>query len=78
MIPVLDLKPLFDGADGIRQIAAQLEQIYSTTGFAQVINHGVPEQIIQGLYQASRNFHQLPEHEKLKLRFRQKVKGALQ
>jgi isopenicillin N synthase-like dioxygenase len=77
MIPVIDLKPLFQDSDGLQHVAAQLADVYSTVGFAQVINHQIPPQLIRDLYRASREFHALPEPEKIKLRFKKNLRGYI-
>jgi len=77
MIPVIDLNPLWQGPDGLEKIAGQLEEIYSTIGFAQVINHQIPPETIRALYQASHDFHQLPDHEKQALRFKHCLRGFI-
>ncbi len=76
MIPIIDLGPLFSNTTrGIQEVAAQLYQIYSTLGFAQVINHKIPRQTIENLYIASRDFHELKQEEKNKVKFKGSLRG---
>ena len=76
MIPTIDLSPLFSNSSGgIEEVAAQLDQIYSTVGFAQVVNHRIPAHTIENLYAASRDFHRLNLEQKERARFKNSVRG---
>ncbi|STX51413.1 Uncharacterised protein [Legionella busanensis] len=78
MIPSIDLDPLFvDKLSGLEKVASQIYAAYSTYGFGQIINHRVPKQAINDIYQASKNFHQLPFAEKNKIRFTKNLRGFL-
>jgi isopenicillin N synthase-like dioxygenase len=58
-IPVLDLAPLTEGRD-ITDLARDFARAYGETGFGYVVNHGIPEELYQGIFEASRRFHALP------------------
>ncbi|HVV68102.1 MAG TPA: 2OG-Fe(II) oxygenase family protein [Gammaproteobacteria bacterium] len=78
MIPIIDLQPLFSNETrGIQKIAAEIYQAYSTLGFAQVINHQVPQQIITDVYTASRDFHNLTLEEKNQIKYKAYLRGYL-
>ncbi|MGE3359292.1 MAG: isopenicillin N synthase family dioxygenase [Acidimicrobiia bacterium] len=64
-IPVIDVGPALEGTDaGLREVAARLDEVYSSVGFGFVANHGVPETTIAELFDASARFHALPRAEK--------------
>jgi isopenicillin N synthase-like dioxygenase len=78
MIPIIDLDPLFsDKLNGVNKVAKQIYQVYSTLGFAQIINHQVPPKIIQDLYCASKQFHHLSIENKHALRFGSNLRGYI-
>ena len=77
-IPVIDLAPLHDGTTaGLDQVASAIEQAYSQVGFGYLINHGVPQPLIDGLFEASRQFHALPRAEKMKIEVNQFHRGFI-
>ena len=65
-IPVLDLAPLRRGERAA--LGAQLRRAFEEVGFYFVINHGVPQTLIDDAFEASRQFHALPLEQKLALR----------
>jgi len=77
MIPTIDLSPLFQDTNGIHRVAGQLKDAYTSVGFAQIINHQIPDQFIQAAYRASKAFHDLPEAEKIRLRFKKTLRGYI-
>ncbi|MEM6660221.1 MAG: 2OG-Fe(II) oxygenase family protein [Pseudomonadota bacterium] len=62
-IPVLDLAPLIHGND-TRQLARDFAEAYGNTGFGYVINHGVDPGLRQAVFDASKQFHDLPDADK--------------
>lgn len=67
-IPLIDIAPLWDGsAAGLAEVASEIDQVYSQVGFAYLINHGIPQKLIDDLFAASHRFHALPHAEKMKL-----------
>src|SRR5689334_2623859 len=68
-IPVIDFGPLFAGEPGaLGRLAPQLRDACENVGFFYAAGHGVPEELIERAFAASRRFHALPLDEKLKLR----------
>ena len=64
-IPIIDVGPALGAtAGGLQQVARHLDEVYSTVGFGFVINHGIPPQLIDDLFEASRRFHALPQPDK--------------
>ncbi|KAK7275454.1 hypothetical protein RIF29_16571 [Crotalaria pallida] len=63
-IPIIDLHGL-DGPNR-SQIIQELAHACQTYGFFQVINHGVPEDVVGNMVNVSKEFFNLPESERLK------------
>jgi isopenicillin N synthase-like dioxygenase len=69
MIPVIDYGPYFAGETGaLEHLAAAVGSACATIGFFYAVNHGVPEELIDRAFAASRRFHALPLAQKLALR----------
>ena len=61
----------------LSQVTAELRHALQDVGFYFVINHGVPELLIAGAFDAARRFHDQPEETKLALRINQHNIGYL-
>ncbi len=67
-IPVIDLGPLWtDTEAGLRQVADAIDTAYSQVGFAYIVNHGISQALIDGLFDVSKLFHALPREVKMKI-----------
>ena len=77
-IPVIDYAPYFAGAPGaLERLAAEVGQACEKVGFFYAAGHGVPQQLIDRAFAASRRFHALPLAEKLALRLNDNNIGYL-
>ncbi len=76
-IPVIDLAPLFQDDGDIQAVADAVADAYTNVGFAYLINHGVPQALIDGAFQASADFHALPRAEKMALEVNQWHRGFI-
>src|SRR3954469_16405153 len=77
-IPVIDFAPLFAGEPGaLGRLAPQVRDACENVGFFYAAGHGVPEELIDHAFAASRRFHALPLDEKLKLRLNENNIGYL-
>ena len=77
-IPVIDHGPYFAGEPGaLERLAEQVRYACENVGFLYVLNHGVPQAIIDRGFAASRRFHALPLEQKLKLRLNQNNIGYM-
>jgi isopenicillin N synthase-like dioxygenase len=66
-IPVIDLAPLQQEDADLNAVAQAVREAYTNVGFAYIINHGVSQGLIDGLFAASADFHALPKAEKMAL-----------
>jgi isopenicillin N synthase-like dioxygenase len=77
-IPYIDMSPLFEQPEtGLLEVASQVHDIYTTIGFAHLINHGVPADLIQAAFQAAKDFHELPLERKLGIRQNKFFRGHM-
>jgi isopenicillin N synthase-like dioxygenase len=77
-IPVIDLSPLWDlSANGLSKVAQEFTCAFQEMGFAYIINHRVPQLIIDQVFDQHRRFHALPLEEKNKIRLNQWHRGYL-
>src|SRR4051794_25404873 len=67
-IPVIDYGPYFAGEPGALEcLAEKVRHACEDVGFLYVLNHGVPQEIVDRAFAVSRRFHALPLEEKLNL-----------
>ena len=66
-VPVLDLTPLAAGAD-LGALARELRHACETIGFFYAANHGVPQKVIDDVFDATRRYFSVPYEERMKLR----------
>lgn len=68
-IPVIDFGPYFaGGARALERLGAEVRRACETVGFFYILNHGVPEALVDGAFAQSKRFHALPLDEKRKLK----------
>jgi isopenicillin N synthase-like dioxygenase len=61
---VIDVSALWAGGS-TEHLATELLRVYGTIGFGYVVGHGVPDDVLEGVFDASRRFHRLPPARKL-------------
>jgi len=66
-VPVLDLTPLNKG-EALGPLARELRRACETIGFFYVANHGVPQKIVDDVFDATRRYFALPVEKRLELR----------
>lgn len=59
-IPLIDLAPLRQGLDGARAIAPQLNRALEKVGFLIIVNHDVPQGLIDRTFADAKRFHDQP------------------
>ncbi len=64
-LPILDLAPLNAG-EPLDALARELRGACESIGFFYVRNHGVPKSIVDGVFDATRRYFDLPVDERLK------------
>ena len=75
---MIDYGPYFAGEPGaLQRLAEQVRYACENIGFLYVMNHGVPQEMIDRGFAASRQFHALPLEEKLELRLNQNNIGYM-
>jgi isopenicillin N synthase-like dioxygenase len=78
MIPVIDYGPYFAGDKGaLERVAAEVARACENVGFFYALNHGVPDELVDRAFAASRRFHALPPAQKLPLRLNDNNIGYL-
>ncbi|MGE0419493.1 MAG: isopenicillin N synthase family dioxygenase [Acetobacteraceae bacterium] len=78
LIPIIDFGPCFAGEPGaLERLAEDLRHACENVGFLYALNHGVPQDLIDRAFAASRRFHALPLEEKLKLRLNENNIGYM-
>ncbi|MBT5191360.1 MAG: isopenicillin N synthase family oxygenase [Rhodospirillaceae bacterium] len=71
-IPILDLGDFLAGKPGaLAAIAKELQYAAENVGFFFIQNHGVPQDLVDATFDASRRFHALPDAEKMALKANQ-------
>lgn len=75
-IPIVDLAGLGSPA-GRARIGQDLDRAYGALGFAYVTNHGVPEDAVDAVFEASARFHALPEPAKRAIAVNRHHRGYL-
>ncbi len=77
-IPVIDFGACFAGAPGAREAtAAVLRDTLEHVGFFVMVNHGVPQALIDRTFAEARRFHDQPMDAKLALRMNEHNNGYM-
>lgn len=66
-LPVIDLAPLMTDDDAARAaVAAELGHAARNSGFFYITGHGIPQALIDRIFAASREFHEMPRSYKMR------------
>ena len=77
-IPILDVSPLHTADKNKKyQLAKEFYNAYSTVGFSYIINHNIPDSIIERVFEASRRFHALPLDKKMQIELNHLHRGFI-
>jgi len=78
MIPVIDLGPYLAARPGASTAtAAELDRALRDVGFFVVVNHGIPQALIDDTFAEARRFHAQPMDAKLTLRMNEHNNGYM-
>jgi isopenicillin N synthase-like dioxygenase len=72
-MPILDLTALNSGGD-LKPIAEKMRHACVTTGFFYVANHGIPESVVNGVFDATRRYFDLPIEQRMPHRMDEKYR----
>lgn len=75
-IPVIDIAPLIAG-DDTTELAKAFAKAYGETGFGYIINHGIDPALRAAVFDASRQFHALPEPVKAAIALNETHRGYI-
>ncbi len=76
--PVIDLGAYVAGEAGAGDtVARELRDALERYGFYALINHGLPAEMIRGIFAEARRFHALPIEDKLSIRFSETYAGYM-
>lgn len=65
-VPILDVAALYGNDKNAQDaLADDFLVAYGETGFAYIVNHGIDEALVEGIFEASARFHALPRELKL-------------
>lgn len=78
-VPVLNVSAIYEARDlsELKKLAKDLQEIYAKIGFAYLSGHGIPEVLINAVFEQARLFHHLPLAEKLKIRQNKFFRGYM-
>jgi isopenicillin N synthase-like dioxygenase len=77
-IPVIDLGAFRAGVPGAQErLAADLAHVFEHVGFYFIVNHGIPQSLIDDTFAAAKRFHDLPLERKLEIRLNEYNIGYL-
>jgi isopenicillin N synthase-like dioxygenase len=75
-IPVVSLAPITDGAkDGDRTVIKDFLPALESWGALQVTDHGVPQDVIAGAFEAGKRFFELPLEQRMAIRIDKNNRG---
>ena len=70
-IPILDISPALNGEPGgLEAVARELRRVTETIGFFYLKGHGIPQDLVDRVFEQSRLLHALPAEEKAKIAHR--------
>src|SRR6267142_5278917 len=77
-IPVIDFRPAFmREPGGLDAVARDVRRACESIGFFYLAGHGVPEEIIDAAFAASREFHAMALEDKMRLKINENNIGYL-
>ncbi len=75
-LPVIDVGQVRQGdMIAVEEIARQWRDVWEGTGFLCIVNHGLEPELIQGMHDAAKRFHDLPLETKMSVKVTHDQKG---
>ena len=59
-VPIIDISPAAEGADGLAEVGRAVDEACRTIGFFVIVGHGVRQPTIDAVWSAAREFFDLP------------------
>jgi isopenicillin N synthase-like dioxygenase len=76
-VPVIDISPFFGGNEAKQKSSVHAcDRAFSSVGFAVITGHGIPEEVVDDVYTAAKQFFGRPHAEKMMMHFFGKGNGA--
>ncbi|MBF0279863.1 MAG: isopenicillin N synthase family oxygenase [SAR324 cluster bacterium] len=76
-VPIINIAPLYNEKSDLDGLARAIEHAYSNVGFAYIVNHQIPQVLIDELFEASAMFHALPRAEKMRIEINKFHRGFI-
>lgn len=68
-LPVIDIGPYLEGREAaLEPLARELRAACEDVGFYHIVNHGIPQSLIDNAFTQAARFHALPMAEKMRIR----------
>jgi isopenicillin N synthase-like dioxygenase len=65
-VPVIDISPFFGGTEAEQKsVVHAWDRAFSSVGFAVIIGHGIPEEVVDDAYKGAKEFFGRPQDEKM-------------
>ena len=77
-IPLIDLSPWFNGNDDEKKaVAKEVISACCTTGFLYIVNHRIPQPLLEEVFKGAKAFFELPLNEKKRFLSRKQTKTVV-
>jgi isopenicillin N synthase-like dioxygenase len=77
-IPIIDLADYRAGKPGaLQRLGAEIRRAFEQVGFYFIVNHGVPQALVDAVFAEAERFHAQPLDEKLSIKINEHVVGYL-
>lgn len=75
-VPVISLAPITNGdPDGDQRVLCDIAPVLKTWGAMQIVDHGVPQAVIDGAFAATKRFFELPPDSRMAIKIDKSNRG---